>query len=359
MRIDFVLATLTPSGGGRVIFKLADEWINRGHEVNLFVSRSTNKLPVVHQTKANVQFVNSSHRIPGSVGNLVSFLAQLSQLPQSDALIATYYPTAYVLYLARLFKKHSGVMVYFIQGNETLFCQGIFRPIKRLIASTSYRLPLNMITNSQWTADEIHRIGSRHPAVVGLGIDLDIFCPPVEGPGSQTQRGVVMTIGRHQEIKGYPDFIEAMRIIKREFPGLRLLVVSQEEMQIPPDLEGEIVKPRSDRELVACYQRAQVYVSSSWSEGFGLPGLEAMACGTPLVTTDSGGVREYTRQGENCLLCPAQQPLALAQATLTLLQDSTLRTRLIQAGLQTVRDFSWLNVADRFIHLIQQCEGKL
>ena len=121
----------------------------------------------------------------------------------------------------------------------------------------------------------------------------------------------------------------------------------------------EVIKPCSDRELVACYQRAQVYVSSSWYEGFGLPGLEAMACGTPLVTTDSGGVREYARQGENCLMCPIQQPVALAHTTLTLLQDAALQSRFIRAGLQTSQYFSWKNVSDRFIRIIQNSNEKL
>jgi glycosyltransferase involved in cell wall biosynthesis len=334
------------------VFKLADGLINRGHKLTLFVSRKE-KIAQVHETNAQIIFAQSAAWLPhGSLGNLYSFISQLRDLPKSDVLIATYYPTAYVVCLARCLGKHSGRVVYFVQGNESLFCQGFFRPIKKMMANWSYRLPIRMVTNSKWTASEIHRVGGNKALVVSLGIDLEVFHPPVSGKDAEVEPALVMTIGRHQKIKGYHDFIAAMRIVKSALPNLRLLVVSQEDIAIPPDLDGNVVRPKSDQELVDFYHRAQLYVSSSWYEGFGLPGLEAMACGTPLVTTNSGGVMEYAKHGQNCLVCPARQPVALADAVISMLQDDIMRKRFSEKGIRTVTAFSWEKVTQKFESLL-------
>ena len=77
-------------------------------------------------------------------------------------------------------------------------------------------------------------------------------------------------------------------------------------------------------------RRANVFVYASWYEGFGLPPLEAMACGVPVVTTDCGGVLEYAIDGYNSLVTPIRDPTALAQAIQRLLSDRHLAAQLIQ-----------------------------
>jgi glycosyltransferase involved in cell wall biosynthesis len=73
-----------------------------------------------------------------------------------------------------------------------------------------------------------------------------------------------------------------------------------------------------------------------------------MACGAPVVLTDSRGVREYARPGENCLLVPIRQPEALAAAILRVLDDQVLRDRLRLEGPSTAARFDWQTAGDRF-----------
>ncbi len=63
-----------------------------------------------------------------------------------------------------------------------------------------------------------------------------------------------------------------------------------------------------------------------------MPPLEAMACGTPVVVSDSGGVRDFAEDGENCVVVPARNPEALAEGIVRLLGDRELRARLGEAG---------------------------
>ena len=81
-----------------------------------------------------------------------------------------------------------------------------------------------------------------------------------------------------------------------------------------------------------------VLVFPSWVEGFGLPPLEAMACGAAVIVTDSGGVREYARDGENSLVVAPGDAAAIARAIerLALGTDAAaLRQRLARAGRAT------------------------
>src|SRR5437764_535484 len=71
-------------------------------------------------------------------------------------------------------------------------------------------------------------------------------------------------------------------------------------------------------------------------------GLEALACGVPLVTTDNGGCREYADDGETALVVPPRDPAAMAAAIRELLEDRELATKLVANGLEVVaRDFDW------------------
>jgi GT2 family glycosyltransferase len=90
------------------------------------------------------------------------------------------------------------------------------------------------------------------------------------------------------------------------------------------------------------YASARVFAVGSWFEGFCQPGLEALACGTPLVTTDNGGCREYAVDGETALVVPPRDARAMAGAIRRLLDDDALAARFVANGLDVVaRDFDW------------------
>ena len=101
-------------------------------------------------------------------------------------------------------------------------------------------------------------------------------------------------------------------------------------------------------ELADLYRACDLFVSASWREGFGVPPLEAMACAAPVVLTDSGGVREYARHEENCLMVPPRDPVALADAMLRVLTEPDLAERLRRNGPPTAARFTWEQAVDRF-----------
>ncbi len=107
----------------------------------------------------------------------------------------------------------------------------------------------------------------------------------------------------------------------------------------------QFIEDVSNDELVVLYNAASVFVFPSREEGFGLPMLEAMSCGTPVVAARNSSIPEIA--GGAALLVDAEDAQGMAYATEQLLLHTTLREELSQKGLARAADFSWTRCATR------------
>jgi GT2 family glycosyltransferase len=183
----------------------------------------------------------------------------------------------------------------------------------------SLRAPVDLqLANSNWTADQILAEIGHRPTVQLGGVNRDFFRPH-GGP----KRHPVLCMGDRRPWKGSDTILEAGRLVGVPIAGYAGKNLAQEAL---------------GRE----YDAARVFVVGSWFEGFCQPGLEALACGTPLVTTDNGGCREYAIDGETALVVPPRDPAAMADAIRRLLAEPELGWKLARNGLDLVeRDFDW------------------
>jgi len=174
------------------------------------------------------------------------------------------------------------------------------------------------LANSSWTADRVEAQIGHRPLVQLGGVNREMFSP-WEVPKSYR----VLCSGLSKVWKG-TDTIRG---------ACRSLGVSLEEY-------GH--KDLSQEALGREYASAEVFVVGSWYEGFCQPGLEALACGTPLVTTDNGGCLEYAIDGETALVVPPRDVEAMADAIDRLLSDRVLARRLSANGLELIEaSFDW------------------
>src|SRR5215204_5549103 len=95
----------------------------------------------------------------------------------------------------------------------------------------------------------------------------------------------------------------------------------------------------NDETLAILYRLASLFVFPSLYEGFGLPPLEAMACGTPVVTSNVSSLPEVV--GDAALLIDPMDPAAIANAMARVLHQPGLRAELVQRGFDRVKQFSW------------------
>jgi len=108
----------------------------------------------------------------------------------------------------------------------------------------------------------------------------------------------------------------------------------------------------TDPEVVALMNAADVFVFPSLEEGFGLPALEAMACGTPVVTSNLSSLPEVV--GDAALLVNPFDVQEIANGIKRLLTDEQLKEALITKGFQRVKKFSWENTAKETLKIYQQ-----
>jgi glycosyltransferase involved in cell wall biosynthesis len=163
---------------------------------------------------------------------------------------------------------------------------------------------------------------------------------------------VIGTIGRLGEAKGYPDFLRAVERLPADLP-IEIRIAAPDDVEVPSRFPSTIQHARPEREMAEFYGRCDMFVFSSRGEGFGLPALEAMAVGCPLITTDSGGVRQFAVPDQNCLMTPPADPRALAAAITALVHDSNLRERLRTAGIATAAEYSQDAVLERFCRYLE------
>ncbi len=177
---------------------------------------------------------------------------------------------------------------------------------------------------------------------------LPYFCPlePLEEPRPLPDRPTVLFLGRVRPIKGYDVFIEALGMV----PEVRGLIVGDvtngtaqkiRQLALARGCADRLqMRPWANRhEVPALFAEASVFVFPSvCPETLGIVGLEAMACGVPVVASDVGGVRQWLRHGENGLCVPPKDSRALAAAIRDLLASPNRLLEMGRAGIATVRD---------------------
>ncbi len=191
----------------------------------------------------------------------------------------------------------------------------------------SLRAPVDLqLANSNWTADQIFAETGSRPVVQLGGVNREVFHPY---PGAK--KLTLLTNGeRGRSWKGTETVLDAGRLL-----DIRVESYAGKNLEQP--------------ELGRRYAAARVFAVGSWFEGFCQPGLESLACGTALVTTDNGGCREYAIDGETALVVPPRDAPAMAAAIRKLLDDDELSKRLVANGLDVVaRDFDWEQRTDEF-----------
>jgi glycosyltransferase involved in cell wall biosynthesis len=123
-------------------------------------------------------------------------------------------------------------------------------------------------------------------------------------------------------------------------------------------IAGKVLRPGTiaEADLPGLYTLADVFAFPSLVEGFGLPPLEAMACGTPVVAASSSAVSEVV--GDAALMFDPRDPRELARRLATALTDRALRATLAQRGLERARTFTWERVARAILEAYTSVEAR-
>lgn len=178
------------------------------------------------------------------------------------------------------------------------------------------------------------------------------------------ERDFLLAVGSLQPRKNLVRLIRVYSQLRSENPDFApQLVIVGRKLWLADEIFAEIRQQRwaddviltgyvPDQDLPKLYRAATAFVYPSLFEGFGLPPLEAMACGTPVVTSNVSSLPEVT--GEAALLIDPKNESDLAAALLRITSDQNLRTQLQERGIEQAKKFTWRTAAETTLQLYRE-----
>ncbi|WP_420645228.1 glycosyltransferase family 4 protein [Candidatus Leptofilum sp.] len=261
--------------------------------------------------------------------------------------------------------------------DASLFLHSTYHPMSRLLAlrlllphvarrataviTVSHHARLDLMRILKLPAEKIHVIHEAAP---------DNFQPLEDRVQREKLRQhyrlpdkFILFVGTIEPRKNLTRLIRAVASLRRRGCGARLVLVGPNGWLLNGSLQKEIENlglqdvvqnlgyvPQED--LPGIYSLATLFAFPSLYEGFGLPPLEAMACGTPVLTSRNSAMAEIC--GDAAYLVNPQDEAAITDGLATLLQDADLRAHLRQAGLARAKQYSWQQTARETAAVYQQ-----
>jgi glycosyltransferase involved in cell wall biosynthesis len=258
------------------------------------------------------------------------------------------------------------VFAWSCPGNSSLLDRLIYRQwLPRMAPKTNA-----IITVSEQSKKDIQQYLApqrRDIKIIPYGV-TDVFRPL---PTEQVKRHLekrfglstpyILYVGSLTRRKNIERALEAFALLRPTFPDLRFVLAGPRSFLQTPveeiigrlDIAEQILLtgPLTDKDLPALYNGAQLFVFPSLYEGFGLPVLEALSCGTPVITSTCSSLPEVA--GEAAILVDPYDVNAIAVAMQQVLSEPKLAAEMVDAGLARAKQFSWERTAQETMAVYQ------
>lgn len=345
MRITFLLAANDYSGGCQVIIRIAQYLERRGHDIRLICPKKPIKTlrefvrDVVKKRRFAVRDSQVGHAdlMPSSLTYVTSGAPiRPTDALESDVVVATWFETAH--WLAK-FPPSAGGKLYLMMdyGAPNM-------PLDRLIPT--WRYPFFFVTLTNALAAMIKSENQHAPVyVMKCAIDCEVDEPV------KRQMPNIPTIGfayNNLSSKGMELAIDAVLNAKQAYPDLNVLCFGRQRPKDLPQFITFIENP-TDQSRNDLYSSCTAWLFPSLLEGFGLPIIEAMAAGTPVIGTRAGAAPDLLRNNHNGILLESFDSHEMAAAIGAIInKDSDDWLSLSHAAFVTVSSYTWDDAVDIF-----------
>lgn len=262
--------------------------------------------------------------------------------------------------------------VYRIQGEREVLMMS-----DRIVAATQAEL-----AQLQW----LYQANPEKITIIPPGVDLGHFypIPPDEAKafvGIPQEDRLLLFVGRIEPLKGIDTLIKSIAIIRQKGLLSQHCCMCLSIIGGDPNAEGGNMTEEMARLKSLCqthglddfvtflgqrgqdtlpyyYSAAEAVIMPSHYESFGMVALEAMACGTPVIASEVGGLAFLVKDGVTGFHFPAQDPEALSQRLLTIIGDRELRERMSNQAAAVAKDYAWEKITARVADLYTQVLGQ-
>lgn len=264
--------------------------------------------------KVNFRIINL-----GSPSHVIEYLKN-----QQAIKVATWWETAD--WVAR-----SGGGYYLVQDIESSYYQD--EQSKQNVLA-SYKLGLKCLTINNFQEMALKLVFGAEATRIDIAIDNEVF-----KPAKYKRENIVLYCHRNHFLKNPELFKKSVELLKKS-----KTIIYSYGVETCKFADYNFLNI-SDEQLAGLMNKASVFVSTSVHEGFGLPILEAMACGLPIVTTSSNGNLTFCINGVNCLI--AENENEITDAVTKILNDEKLAKKLATNGLDTAANYRWDKVISK------------
>ncbi|MCG7410366.1 glycosyltransferase family 4 protein [Paenibacillus sp. ACRRX] len=232
-----------------------------------------------------------------------------------------------------------GVPLYLVQDIEESYYPNL--PDMQERVRQTYRLPVRMLTIADWTTNELLHRFRQHATNISIAVDLDMFKP--NRTHDYDPYRILACSRKSQHLKGFEVTVRAIQGVCKYVPQASLVTFGIE----PPRIKGisnlHFARP-TDESVSNLYANCGVFVQTSYHEGFGLPIVEAMACGAPVVTTKAEGNEEFCKNGWNCVLVDKGDATGVMNGIIRILQDPEFGAYIAANAVETAQLYNWPRV---------------
>lgn len=213
-----------------------------------------------------------------------------------------------------------GKKIYFIQGYENWWNDEKF-------LNDSYKICEKNIVISEWLKEIVDKYSKNKSVVICNGIDLSKF-KVINRKKDRIGHSISM-VYHLDEIKGCKYGLDAIYRLKLIYPDLVVNIFGNPKRPKALPKWINYKQKASEDEIVDILNNSSIFMCTSIHEGFGLPGLEAMACGCVLVTTNCFGPLEYANE-RNAIICETKEPNQLFEGVKRVFENDNLKNSLLQ-----------------------------
>jgi D-inositol-3-phosphate glycosyltransferase len=252
----------------------------------------------------------------------------------------------------------------------------VLRQADKIIAATQAEL-----AQLQW----LYQADVNKITVIPPGVETCRFYPiPADEArefiGVPPCERMILFVGRIEPLKGLDVLLEAIALMRRQGKWDKnpfcLMVIGGDPEANEGGKSSEMARiqalreqynlqdlvvfagKRSQETLPYYYSAAEAVVVPSHYESFGMVALEAMACGTPVVASEVGGLAYLVQDGITGFTVPVDEPQALADRLYQLLDDEKLRTQMSKQAVEAAQDYSWWNITSRLMAVYREVLGR-
>jgi D-inositol-3-phosphate glycosyltransferase len=219
----------------------------------------------------------------------------------------------------------------------------------------------------------LYRANASKLVVIPPGVDVSHFYPiPADEAkmyvGLKPEDRMVLYVGRIEPLKGLDTLIQAMSSLElRDHHRVHLAIIGGDPAASPREMSAEMARlqklcddlsvgqtvvflgKRDQDRLPYYYSAAELVVMPSHYESFGMVALEAMACGTPVIASEVGGLAYLVKDGETGFTIPDQEPDMLCEKISWLLNDRELHATMSQQAVAYAQDYAWEKIAKQIL----------